>query len=59
MKTIKCPKCKNVNVQIVNQNTRVSLNLNPFHPFTIFNRKPKGKTQFMCMNCGRVFEKKL
>lgn len=59
MAKIKCPMCRSVNVQYVGGKVKTSLNLNPLHPFTITNSKPKGKQTFICGDCGHVFEKKL
>ena len=38
---------------------KTTINLNPLHPFTLVNTKPKGKQTFRCKKCGRVFETKL
>ncbi len=58
-KTLKCPKCKSVNVDMLQEKTRTTLNLNPLHPFTLVNHKPTGKCKFRCLDCGRIFETKL
>lgn len=66
-----CPKCKSENIQMsmvqsgnvtTHGISRVSKNINPFHPFTHTNVK-KGTdysfatydNQCQCLNCGRVF----
>lgn len=51
MSTIKCPKCKSINVEYIGSEvigakaaktkTTTSLNLNPLKPFTLFNHKEK------------------
>lgn len=57
MARIKCPNplCRSANVQLVGGRTKTSLNLNPLHPFTLFNSKPKGKQTFVCNKCGKSF----
>ena len=50
-KTIKCPKCKSLNVEYLGSETigakpdkvkkTTSVNLNPLKPFTVFNHKDK------------------
>ncbi len=50
-KTIKCPKCKSLNVEFIGNETKwatdpkikktTTLNLNPLKPFTLFNHKEK------------------
>lgn len=59
MSKLKCPKCKSADVDHIGGKTGTSLNLNPLHPFTILNHKPKGPQEFHCRNCGKVFKAKL
>lgn len=60
-KKIKCPGflCGSTDVEYLGGNQRTSLNLNPLHPFTLVNTKPKGKQKFRCRKCGKVFEAKI
>lgn len=58
-KTLKCPKCKSIDVEIISEKTRTTLNLNPLHPFTLVEQKPTGKAKCRCRECGRLFEAKL
>lgn len=58
-KTLKCPKCKSVDIEIVNEKTRTTLNFNPLHPFTLVNHKPTGKVKCRCKECGRIFDTKI
>lgn len=58
-KALKCPKCKSVNIEILNEKTRTTLNLNPLHPFTLVNHKPTGKVTAHCKDCGAVFNTKI
>lgn len=50
MAKLNCPKCKGTNIQLFrsdanvkSEKTRTSVNLNPFKPFTLFNKKKKTK----------------
>lgn len=68
-----CPKCKSENITmqmvqkstfVMHDKTRVSDNINPFHPFTHTNVKkgndystPIYGNQCHCLNCGHVFAK--
>lgn len=56
-KKIKCPGlfCGSTDVSPIGERKRTSINLNPFHPFTIVNTKTSGKQKFHCNKCGRVF----
>lgn len=58
-RTLKCPKCKSASVEIVQQKTKTTVNLNPLKPFTLVNHKPTGKVKVHCLDCGRIFETKL
>ena len=58
-KTLKCPKCKSINCEILSEKTRTTLNLNPLHPFTLVNHKPTGKVKVHCLECGAVFDTKI
>lgn len=53
---IKCPGflCGSADVEYLGGNQRTSINLNPLHPFTLVNTKPKGKQKF---RCGKIREK--
>ena len=46
-------------VEYLSGNQKTTINLNPLHPFTLVNTKPKGKQKFRCRKCGRIFEVKL
>ena len=54
-----CPMCKSPDVEVVSQDMKKTLNLNPLHPFTLHNYKPKGKARLHCRKCGFLFEKKV
>ena len=67
-----CPRCNSANCSHYKEQklipgktkTRYSLNLNPLHPFTLFNKKEKvirqdriqTKNKFICNNCGLIFD---
>ena len=59
MSRLLCPSCKGANVQVVGGKTKTTLNLNPFHPFTLVNHTAKGKTSFQCTDCGKLFTKNI
>lgn len=61
MKKVKCPRmlCGSKDVTLIGGRTRTSVNLNPLHPFTIFNNKAAGKQKFRCNKCGKVFTAKI
>ena len=59
MASLKCPKCKSANVQIISGKTKTTLNLNPLRPFTLVNHKPKGKQTIQCLSCGNLWKKKI
>ena len=44
-KKIKCPGflCGSTDVEYLSGNQKTTINLNPLHPFTLVNTKPKGK----------------
>lgn len=69
-----CPKCKSTSLQYLGDDnvggreaktkTSISLNLNPFKPFTLFNEKEKvvkkaregiDLDRWRCQDCGKVF----
>lgn len=58
---IKCPSlfCGSHDVSLIAGKTKTTLNLNPLHPLTLTKTKAKGKQQFMCNKCGKVFTVKL
>jgi transposase-like protein len=59
MARIKCPACRSADVEHVGGKMSTTLNLNPLRPFTIFNHKPRGKQEFHCRHCGKLFTAKL
>nr|DAO14033.1 MAG TPA: hypothetical protein [Caudoviricetes sp.] len=54
-KKIKCPRfgCGSTDVEYLSGNQKTTLNLNPLHPFTLVNTKPKGKQTFRCKSVGQ------
>ena len=52
-KKIKCPRfgCGSTDVEYLSGNQKTTINLNPLHPFTLVNTKPKGKQTFRCKKC--------
>ena len=58
MAKLKCPKCKGTNLSHIGGKTKTTLNLNPLHPLTLVNHKPKGKQEWYCMDCGYRFNHK-
>lgn len=69
-----CPYCKSTNFQYAGQQTygarpqktktKYTVNLNPFRPFTLMNKKEKvvkkarsgfAVDEFICLNCGKRF----
>lgn len=60
-KKIKCPSlfCGSTDVAQIGEKTRISVNLNPLHPFTLVNSKASKKQKFHCNKCGRVFTAKI
>lgn len=61
MARIKCPKmlCGSKDVTMIGARSRTSINLNPLHPFTVFNNKAAGKQKFRFNKCGKVFKAKI
>lgn len=59
MAKIKCPRCKGYNVDHLGGKESTTLNLNPLRPFTLFNKKPRGKQEWHCRDCGHVFKAKI
>lgn len=59
MAVIKCPKCKSTNIDHIGGKIGASLNLNPLHPLTLVNHKPKGKQLWHCRDCGKEFKAKM
>lgn len=56
MASIRCPRCWSANVDHVGGKTATTLNLNPLRPFTLVNHKPRGKQEFHCKKCGKLFK---
>ena len=71
MQEVHCPRCGSSNCSWIQQQhiipgktkTRYTANLNPFHPFTLVNKKEKivqeertyTVKKIMCNDCGRIF----
>ena len=71
-KEVYCPRCGGSNCSHYKERDfvagkkkeRYNINLNPLHPFTIFNKKEKvvtkdkyiTKDKFICNICGKIFE---
>lgn len=54
-----CPMCKSPDVEVISQDMKKTLNLNPFKPLTLHEYKPTGKAHLHCKKCGFLFDKKV
>lgn len=58
MATLKCPKCKGTHIQLwdtdknMKTKTKTTLNLNPLHPFTVFEHKEVKKEKKSAAKIG-------